>query len=271
VNQGGDQGHDDYGLPRVDIEIPDDARELYRDVQAYHRELRALRRHQRSMRWRAPFRRSGVAIPLLAGCLVAALVAVMVSAMFSANPYFNGGTNQRSAGQSSAAGSPSAGGSSNSAMSSGNPAASPSGGMAGPAPSPGSSTSLPAGRIISVADQSISLRKLSSTALAIVPANCNCAAAVSHLLEQAASEGVIIYLVAPPGGLTALEKLLAVARPAGSTLVATDADNVLSSAFQPRGLTVLLVNAQGKVVTVRRRLRPDLMLERQLKLVRPAG
>src|ERR1700761_7019153 len=25
VNQGGEQGHDDYGLPPVDIEIPDDA------------------------------------------------------------------------------------------------------------------------------------------------------------------------------------------------------------------------------------------------------
>src|SRR5258708_5879402 len=88
VNQGGEQGHDDYGLPPVDIEIPDDARELYRDVQAYHRELPALRRQERSIRWRAPFRRSGVAIPLLAGCLIAALVAVMLSAMFTQNRYF---------------------------------------------------------------------------------------------------------------------------------------------------------------------------------------
>jgi len=28
VNAGGDQGRDDYGLPPVDIEVPDDAREL---------------------------------------------------------------------------------------------------------------------------------------------------------------------------------------------------------------------------------------------------
>ena len=86
MNQGGDTGHDDYGLPRVDIQIPDDARELDRDVQAYHRELRALRRHERSMRWRAPLRRSGMIVPLIAGCLVLAMVAGMVLTMFSANP-----------------------------------------------------------------------------------------------------------------------------------------------------------------------------------------
>ena len=39
MNTGGDQGRDDYGLPPVDIEVPDDARELARDVQAYRREL----------------------------------------------------------------------------------------------------------------------------------------------------------------------------------------------------------------------------------------
>ena len=34
-------GRDDNGLPPVNIEIPDDARELARDVLAYHREQRA--------------------------------------------------------------------------------------------------------------------------------------------------------------------------------------------------------------------------------------
>ncbi len=41
VDPSSDPGRDDYGLPPVDIEIPDDARDLDRDVQAYHRELRA--------------------------------------------------------------------------------------------------------------------------------------------------------------------------------------------------------------------------------------
>src|SRR6266705_3147864 len=89
VNHSGEPGHDDYGLPRVDIQIPDDARERDRDVQAYHRELRALRRHERSLRWRTSLRRSGMTVPLIAGCLVLAMVAGMVLTMFSANPYFN--------------------------------------------------------------------------------------------------------------------------------------------------------------------------------------
>ena len=44
MNPGSDPDRDDFGLPPVDIVIPDDARELDRDVQAYQRELRALRR-----------------------------------------------------------------------------------------------------------------------------------------------------------------------------------------------------------------------------------
>jgi hypothetical protein len=271
VNQGGDQGHDDYGLPPVDIEIPDDARELYKDVQAYHRELRALRRHERSMRWRAPFRRSSVAIPLLAACLVAALVAVMVSAMFTANPYSNGTTgNKQSASQSSAAGSPSAGGSSSAATSSGPPTASPSDNLTGQPPSPAASLSRLPGNI-DVAGKAVALDTLIRTALAIVPANCRCTAAVSQLLAQAETADVLVYLVLPRGSNPAgLNRLVAgTARRARSTRVATDSDNVLTSVYQPVGLTVLLVDARG-AVTVRDALRPGLMLEKQLTLLRTA-
>ena len=42
VNLGGEPERDDSGLPPVDIVVPDDARELERDVQAYRREQRAL-------------------------------------------------------------------------------------------------------------------------------------------------------------------------------------------------------------------------------------
>src|SRR5215469_14719820 len=150
VNQGGEQGHDDYGLPPVDIEIPDDARELYRDIQAYHRELRALRRHERSMRWRAPFRRSGVALPLLAGCLIAALVAVMVSAMFTANPNFIGASRGRPS--SSSAGS---GGAGRSATSSSSPKTSPSSVLTGPA---SLARGRLAGKTITVAGKQVPLR-----------------------------------------------------------------------------------------------------------------
>ena len=265
VNQGGEQGHDDYGLPPVDVEIPDDARELYRDVQAYHRELRALRRHERSMRLRAPFRRSGVAIPLLAGCLIAALVAVMISAMFTQNPYFTGASG-------GSVSSPSAGsadvGRSTTASSS-NPSVSPSSALTATAPV--ARRRLP-GKTIKVAGKQLPLRTVISAALAIVPANCGCKTAVGHLLEQAESAGVIVYLVGPRGSRVAdLDRLVTpAARRAKSTRVATDYANVLTSAYGAVGLTVLLVDSHG-LVTVASGLGPNLMLTRQLQMLRRNG
>ena len=83
MNIGGDPGRDDYGLPPVDIEIPDDARELERDVLAYHRELRALRWRRRT-RWLAgPLGRDGMVLPLLAGCLALTLLAGTLLTVFS--------------------------------------------------------------------------------------------------------------------------------------------------------------------------------------------
>src|SRR5262249_2834592 len=83
---GGEPDRDDSGLPPVDIEIPDDARELDRDVQSYHRELRALRRHQRHRRWRRPLTRESVVLPLLASCMVLALIAGTLLTVFTAAP-----------------------------------------------------------------------------------------------------------------------------------------------------------------------------------------
>jgi hypothetical protein len=83
VNIGGDPGRDDYGLPPVDIEIPDDARELDRDVQAYHRELRAQRWRRRTRRLAGPLTRDGMVLPLLAGCLALTLLAGTLLTVFS--------------------------------------------------------------------------------------------------------------------------------------------------------------------------------------------
>ena len=269
MNQGGEAGHDDYGLPPVDIEIPDDARELYRDVQAYHRELRALRRHQRSMRWRAPFGRSGFAIPLLAGCLVVALVVVMISAVFTANPPYFG--RQRPGGAPGAAGAGNSGSRSTRAnSSSAGPSASPSNGVAGPVPTAGENK-LP-GRTIDVSGRPLALRHLVSTALAIVPAKCNCGAAVLDLLTQAGTAGVVIYLVGPRGSIASLEKLLAGASTSATkvTRVATDDRNVLSGTYKPTGLTVLFVNARGGV-TEATGLRRPFMLADRLRMLKTPG
>jgi hypothetical protein len=75
VNPGGGSGWDE---PPLDIQIPDDARELDRDVLAYHREQRAQRRRNRVRRLAgpfAPFAARGSVMPLLASILAVCLVA----------------------------------------------------------------------------------------------------------------------------------------------------------------------------------------------------
>ena len=75
MNPGGGSGWDETPL---DIQVPDDARELDRDVLAYHRELRAVRRRNRLRRLAgpfAPFAARGSVMPLLASILAVCLVA----------------------------------------------------------------------------------------------------------------------------------------------------------------------------------------------------
>jgi hypothetical protein len=75
VEPGNDPGRDEYGLPPVDVEIPDDARDLDRDVQAYYRELRTRRRRVRIRRVTGPLTRHGMVLPLVAACLALTLLA----------------------------------------------------------------------------------------------------------------------------------------------------------------------------------------------------
>lgn len=74
MEPGNDPGRDEYGLPPADIEIPDDARDLDRDVQAYYREVRARRRHVRIRRLTGPLTRHGMVLPLVAACLALTLL-----------------------------------------------------------------------------------------------------------------------------------------------------------------------------------------------------
>ena len=85
MNPGDGSGWDE---PPLDVQIPDDARELERDVLAYHRELRARRRRHRVRRLTAPLRGPGTVMPLLASILAVCLVAgAMLSvATFSPAP-----------------------------------------------------------------------------------------------------------------------------------------------------------------------------------------
>jgi hypothetical protein len=245
VNHSGEPGHDDYGLPPVDIQVPDDARELDRDVQAYHRELRAYRRHQRSLRWRAPLRRSGMIVPLIAGCLVLAMVAGMVLTMFSANhPNFGG-----FAGQPGSVGANKSGGSNHPShasrgLRSGSQATSGANAPSGPGTA---LARLPRGSI-TVAGQRVDLSTVQSAALAIIPVSCGCASVIQRLVNQAMGAGISVYLVGKSGDQAQLGKLAPHAiKGTAFVVVATDVDNVLNSAYQAKGLTVVLVDSQHNV------------------------
>ena len=84
-------GRDDGNLPPVNVVIPDDARELDRDVLAYRRELRAKRRRQRLMRLFRPFRLpefggQAAIIPLIAACLAISLVGGALLSVITMSP-----------------------------------------------------------------------------------------------------------------------------------------------------------------------------------------
>lgn len=256
MNQGGEPAHDDYGLPRVDIQIPDDARELDRDVQAYHRELRSLRRHERSLRLRAPLRHGGMIVPLIAGCLVLAMVAGMVLTMFSNNSFLDRGISgqqdQNPAkvslgarnGPSGASASPSAG--KNASGGPGTPAA----------------KRLPRGKI-RVDGRTRQLTTVVSAALALIPAGCDCVRQIRRLGSQAAVAGVDVYVVGRHGSATEARRLAADVKGAH---LAIDSGNVLNT-FASNHLTVVLVDSQKNVT--RPALPQDFELVAALKSLQP--
>ncbi len=242
---GGDPGHDEYGLPEVDIEIPDDARELDPDVQAYYRELRALRRHERSRRWRAPLRRTSAVMPVIVGFLVLAMLAGMVLTMFSASPYF-AGLPGRPPGQ-------------------GPPAA--SGGRARAPVAWQRASRLPRATI-TVHGRPVQLATLTTAVVALVPRRCGCRPAVAALLSQARAAGVLVYLVGAGASRTEIVRLAG--EPRRGAVLATDPQSALAAAYRPSGLTVLLVDSRG-AVTVRAGLTAGARLAQRLRSLRPAG
>jgi hypothetical protein len=231
VNAGGDPDRDDFGLPPVDIEVPDDARELDRDVQAYQRELRALRRRQRASRLRGPLTRDGMALPLLAGCLILALITSTLLIMFAADQ-----TGAPDLPLSTAA--PTA--ASNPAHA---PARTPAAGkIGGP---------LPASTVV-IRKQKVPLRSVAAAQpalLTLVPVDCSCATTLEQLSAQAARAHVPVYLVATQAGLPQLAQL---ARQAGQGPghIAEDTGNVLGTTYGQDGVTAILVRTGGAVALV---------------------
>jgi len=234
VNVGGDPERDDSGLPPIDIVIPDDARELDRDVQAYQRELRALRRRQRASRLRGPLSRDGMVLPLLAGCLILALITSTLLIMFAADQTGIPDLPSHTAAGPAAKQRPPAVRS--------QPAA---GQLNGP---------LPAGLVV-IGGKTVSLRAVTApSVLALIPLACQCAPALRQLGAQAAQAHVALYLVGTGGGMKQVAQLAAQAGQP-SARIADDLSDVLGRTYGPSGptgLTAILVRSGGSVASVAR-------------------
>jgi hypothetical protein len=249
VNASGEPDRDDSGLPPVEIEIPDDARELDRDVQAYHRELRARRRQMRLGRLHAPLTRDGLVLPLLAGCLAMVLISGVLHTVFTAG---QSGTPARS------------------------PAPSPHSTHAAASPAASPRAVQAAGRLpdakVTIAGQPVELSSLMiPSVLALVPSGCQCSAALRQLGRQAATARVSLYLVSVGGDARQVRRLAARAGKLRAG-VADDTSRALASAYHPRGLTAVLVTSDGAVAAAVRDLGQGSRLTAgQLRSLAPAS
>src|SRR5580700_9652280 len=213
VNAGGDPGRDDYGLPPVEIEVPDDARDLARDVLAYRRELRSQRRRRLARQFFGPLTKDGVVLPLLAGCLALTLVAATMLTVFTARQ--------------------------------------PTASLRPQRPATGTGSRMPArpGRalvdtILFKAGQATPVSNLPGTVvvLALIPRGCHCLADLKKLTVAASQARTLIYLVgvhnAPVTGFTAPLGL-------GKTQALEDTYDLLPAPYKVAALTAVVVRPDG--------------------------
>lgn len=212
-------GRDDSSLPPVNIVIPDDARELDRDVLAYRRELRAKRWRQRCLRLFRPFRTPefgghAAIIPLIAACLAISLVGGALLSVVTMSP-----------------------------------ASAPT--LSGPQTSaqPADLSELPTGTV-QLDGRTVPVRSLVTSAIAIVPANCGCGTALDRLASQAVAALVSLYFAGHGAAIPQLPALTARFGD-GAAVAVADNDGVLSDAYHPAGLTVLLVFKDATAEVVR--------------------
>jgi hypothetical protein len=209
---------DDGSLPPVNIVIPDDARELDRDVLAYRREMRALRRRQRRRRLLRPFNGPGggpaAIVPLIALCLAIALVGGALLSVLTISP----------AEQDTAL----------------TPSASPraSSTTAG-------LTTLPTGNV-QLDGKTTKVSSLVSSVIALVPASCGCGPSLSRLEDQAhKARATGLYFVGTRGAPSAQVQQETREYGNGQAVAGDDADGVLADAYHPTGLTVVLAFSDG--------------------------
>ena len=236
MNPGGEPERDDTGLPPVDIEIPDDARELDRDVQAYFREQRAERRRQRRRRLHGGLTRDGVILPLLACCLILALITGTLLTVFTATSDQNLGTLPP--------------GGANPNKSSPPPTTSPSASSSASAPAGAAGPSLPrtkaqlSNAYLMLNDRPVPLPTLFGIMLVLIPRHCHCTTALSRLAAIGVSTHEGAILVGTQATINEARRYQAGLQPrvAKNVGVALDAQGTLQKAVPAKGLTAVVIS-----------------------------
>lgn len=232
MDSGGSPG-DGNGLPPVDIQVPDDARELDRDVRAYRREQRAQRRRRRWQRLAAPLGRHGMIVPLLAGAMALSLLAGTLLTVTSSN----------------------------------GPRTTPLQAPHSLAPQPTEAVGQAGGLLpeatVLVGGRDTPLRELTTAVLAMVPDSCACMTALQQLTREAAAKQVKVYLVGDGGAVKQLTSLAARIGN-GVVQVVDDTGNVVAATYHPVGLTAILVHSDAATGPVRRNLAQGLQLQTSL-------
>jgi hypothetical protein len=220
VSFASEPGRDDSNLPPVNIVVPDDARELARDVLAYHREMRARRRRQRLTRLFSPFGRQEFGghtaiLPLIATIVALAMLAGAMLSVITISP----------------ASAPTV------------PPTLQTSAVPGFQSRP---ISLPAGtvRVGAPPGRIVQPRSLVNSVLVLVPANCQCGTALRSLAAGAILDHLGLYFVASGAAIPQLAELT-VQYGGGAAQAVYDTRDVIGGATHAVGLTVLLVRGDG--------------------------
>ena len=223
MNFASEPGRDDGNLPPLNVVIPDDARELDRDVLAYRREVRAGRRRQRLAWLIRPFNRPGsggpaAIVPLIAACLALSLVGGALLSVVTMGP-----------------------------------ASAPTLAQSPAQPTVSASlTKLPArAGLEEPGGRAVAVPLLGPAAIALVPARCGCGSALHSLAVQAKAANVGLYFVGT--GQESLTQVSALVKQDGDgeAQPMTDLGGVLGAAYDPARLTVLFIYENGVAAIAR--------------------
>lgn len=211
--------------------VPDDARELARDLEAWKREERWRRRRERVERLSVPVprrwrgrgrsdgqpgrrreRRAGATVPVIALMVVAIALFAATATLVTARS---------------------------------TPPTRPPVPLklAAPTVQPGAAGGLLPDATLTTDTGATSARDLRPGVVGIVTPGCRCESAVNALARRAANNALTLYLVGSPGQHADLDKLMAVSPSNVHALI--DEEGAFTSAYAPSGLTVIPVHADG--------------------------